>query len=187
MMKPELAETSSEAGPFRSRVNGTNSAAAAADAMTAGEARPHGIAKQRATTKPELAESSGEAGSPWSRAGGTNSASAAAAVANSADEARPSGLAKHSAKTESAQKVLPGEAKHSGSRASGLQARESCGHVAANVVCRRFLSDAALNFSSHRRTSTGEVSSSIRSHVACVSKHKKTSCGVLCSRKSDVR
>ena len=61
MMKPELAETSREAGPFRSRVNGTNSATAA-DAMPAGEARPHEISKQSATTKSALAESSGGAG-----------------------------------------------------------------------------------------------------------------------------
>ena len=35
-MKPELAETSGGAGHFRSRVNGTNRAAAAAGAMPAG-------------------------------------------------------------------------------------------------------------------------------------------------------
>ena len=35
MTKPELAESSGEAGPFRSRVNGTNSAAAAAAAKSA--------------------------------------------------------------------------------------------------------------------------------------------------------
>ena len=93
MMKPELAETSGEAGPFRSRVNGTSSAAATADAMPAGGARPHGIAKQKATTKPELAERSGEAGRNWSRAGGTTKTAAAAAVSNSADGVRPSGLA----------------------------------------------------------------------------------------------
>ena len=68
--------------------------------MPAGEARPHGIAKQIATTKPGLAEISGEVGSPWFRAGGKNSA-AATADANSADEARPRGFAKHSATIES--------------------------------------------------------------------------------------
>ena len=35
-------------------------------------------------------------------------------------------------------------------------------------------SAARVDFSSHRRTSTGEVSLSIRSHVACVVNHRKT-------------
>ena len=96
-----------------------SSAAATADAIPAGEARPHGIAMQSATTKPELAESSGEAGSPWSRAGGTTSTDATAAVANSADVAQPPGFAKHSATTESALAVSPGDAGSSGSRAGG--------------------------------------------------------------------
>ena len=36
-----------------------------------------------------------------------------------------------------------------------------------------FLSPCDVDFSSHRRTSTGEVSSPTRSHVICVSNHKK--------------
>ena len=55
--KPELAETSGEAGLFGSKVNGRNSAGITAAAMPAGQAGPPGIAKQSATTKPELAES----------------------------------------------------------------------------------------------------------------------------------
>ena len=40
--------------------------------------------------------------------------------------------------------------------------------------CLLFLSCARRFFPSHRRNSTGEVSLSIRSHVACVSNHRKT-------------
>ena len=49
--KPELAESSGEAGSLWSRAGGTtNTAAVAAVAMSADEARPSGIAKQRAMT-----------------------------------------------------------------------------------------------------------------------------------------
>ena len=64
MTKPELAESSGEAGPFRSRKNGTNSAAATAAVKSAGGAEPHGIAKHRAITKPELAKTSGQLARP---------------------------------------------------------------------------------------------------------------------------
>ena len=57
--KPELAESSSGAGPSWTKASGMNSAAATAAIKPVGEARPPGIVKQRATTKPELAKSSG--------------------------------------------------------------------------------------------------------------------------------
>ena len=75
MMKSELAETSGEAGPFRSRASGvwwscaflvqskkgTTSADVAAVAKIAGEARPPGFMKYSATSESEVAESSDEA------------------------------------------------------------------------------------------------------------------------------
>ena len=104
--------------PSRPKANGSNKAAATAAVKSAGEARPHGIAKQSATTKPELAKTSGGAGSPWSRAGGTNSA-VATADAMPADEARLPGCARRSTTTESALAVSPGDAGSSGSSVQG--------------------------------------------------------------------
>ena len=78
IMKPEPAETSGEVGPLRSRVNGTNTAAATADAMPADDAGSYGMSEQSATTVLDPAETSGEAGLSWSRANGMNSAAAIA-------------------------------------------------------------------------------------------------------------
>ena len=44
--------------------------------LSAGKARPPGIAKQSATTEPEFAERSGEVGPSWSRTDGMNNAAA---------------------------------------------------------------------------------------------------------------
>ena len=90
----EIALSSVEAGPSRPRANGRNRAAATAAVKSAGKARPHGIAKQSATTKLELAKTSGEAGSPWSRAGGTTGTAEGAADAKSVAKAQPHEIAK---------------------------------------------------------------------------------------------
>ena len=71
----ELAEGSGGVGPSWSRASG-DSVATAADAKSAGKARPLGIAKQSATTEHELAESSDEVGPSWSEASGMNNAAA---------------------------------------------------------------------------------------------------------------
>ena len=67
---PELAVSSGKAVSPWSTDGGTNSAAATADAMLAGETRLPGIAKLSAATKLELAKSPGGAGPSWSRAHG---------------------------------------------------------------------------------------------------------------------
>ena len=75
-----LAVSPSEAGSPRSRASGTTSTAKmVADAKSAVEARPSGIAKQGATES-VFAGSSGEAGSSGSRADGSTSRSSSRKV-----------------------------------------------------------------------------------------------------------
>ena len=90
-------------------VNGTTSAASAAVAKSADEARLPGIAKHSVMRKSDLELSSAEAGLLGSRPDGTTSAADDTAVAQSACEIRLPDIAKHSAVTASVLAVSAGE------------------------------------------------------------------------------
>ena len=77
--KPELVESSGEAGSPWSKAGGTTkTAVVAAVAMPVDEARPPGFTKHSTSTQSDIAVSSGEAGLSGSRANGTNSVGVAA-------------------------------------------------------------------------------------------------------------